>query len=83
MLGFEKPTWWETQYGTDYGSNNFDMWEDIEQGIIRQGDRENFNNKEYLKDNNWRRVGLLNVLPVNAEGTRLSPNDYKYGSTSL
>ena len=42
------------------------MWEDIEQGIIRQGDRENFANKEYLKDNNWRRVGLLNVLPVDA-----------------
>ena len=84
MLGFlDKPTWWETQYGTDYGSNNFDMWEDLEQGIIRQGDRGNFANKEYLKDNNWRRIGLSNVLPVNAEGTRLSPGSItSTGSTS-
>jgi len=38
MLGFTaKPAWWEEQYGkAPYTSNNLLMWEDIENGIIRE-----------------------------------------------
>jgi len=74
MLGFiEKPSWWETQYGTSYGSKNFSMWEDLEEGIIRQGSRENFTTGAYKNDNNWRRVGLSDFIPVNADAELLSP----------
>ena len=38
MLGFsQKPSWWDTQYGSGpYTSNNLLMWEDIAEGIVRQ-----------------------------------------------
>ena len=38
MLGFsQKPSWWDTQYGSGpYTSNNLLMWEDISEGIVRQ-----------------------------------------------
>ena len=54
MLGFfEKPSWWDTQYitttYTNYGSNNTPMWEDIEDGLIRQGPRENLIDNVYKK----------------------------------
>lgn len=37
-LGFSiEPTWWQTVYGTvPYTSDNFVLWEDIRQGIIRE-----------------------------------------------
>jgi len=65
---FEKPTWWDVQYGTDYSSNNTDMWNDLEEGIIRQGLRENITADAYLTNNPYRREGLHLVLPVDSAG---------------
>ena len=70
---FEKPSWWDTQYGTDYGSNNLSMWEDLEEGIIRQGPRENVTDNKYLTENPLRRQGLSDVLPVDSSANLLAP----------
>ena len=91
MLGFtEKPIWWDTTYITstylDYSSNNKTMWEDIEQGKIVSGPRENITNGLYklAEFNPYRRIGLLNILPVTSEGALKSPNDIaSTGSTTL
>ena len=48
MLGFyDKPSWWDTQYGTTYGLSNTAMWSDLEAGIIRQGSGENLTGNRY------------------------------------
>ena len=75
MLGFtSKPSWWESEYGVDYNLTNILLWEDLENGIIRQGDRENITNNKYLKtDNSYRRIGLSNVYPISETGELLSP----------
>ena len=77
MLGFEiKPLWWDVVYGNDYGSTNAKLWKDLEQGIIRNGSRENLSNNSYLsKDNLYRRIGLSNYIPVDRFGHLLSPID--------
>lgn len=72
---FEKPTWWDTTYGTDYGSNNTAMWDDLEQGIIRSGTRENLTADAYLTNNPYRREGLHLVLPVDANGDLKTPKE--------
>ena len=44
MLGFNiKPDWWDIEYTDNYSSNNENMWNDIEDGIIRHGERMNVN----------------------------------------
>ena len=78
MLGFtEKPLWWDEQYGTDYSSNNSSMWTDLEDGIIRQGERAN--TTTYLTNNDFRRIGLRNVIPVDETGELITP--YRLFST--
>ena len=80
---FEKPTWWDVQYGTDYSSNNTDMWSDLEEGIIRQGLRENITADAYLTNNPYRREGLHLVLPVNSAGELRTPKEIaSTGSTT-
>ena len=80
MIGFfEKPNWWEMQYGVDYGNTNTLLWEDLESGIIRQGVRENVTNNIYLTNNPFRRIGLNDVIPVNSEAELISP--YQIAST--
>ena len=68
MLGFsEKPTWWEDQYGpAPYTSNNLILWEDIRDGIIRQGDRAGV----YLR---YQRPTIMSHLPVDGDGKLLDP----------
>jgi hypothetical protein len=78
MLGFfEKPTWWDTQYlsvtYTNYGSNNLPMWKDLEQGIIRRGTRANVENDAFKHNNPFRRIGLLDILPVDSNANKLTP----------
>ena len=75
MLGFvRKPSWWETQYGTDYSyPTNKAMWKDLEEGIIRQGNRENVTNDRYKENNPYRRIGLKFEIPVDASGNLLAP----------
>ena len=88
MLGFtEKPLWWDQQYEQTliengvaetfitYTPSNTQMWSDLQEGIIRQGDRENVTNDRYLTDNPFRRPGLLNLLPVDQQGNRVPPVD--------
>lgn len=72
---FEKPSWWDAQYGTDYSSYNIAMWDDLEAGIIRQGQRENLTADAYLTNNPYRREGLHLVLPVDAFGELRTPKD--------
>ena len=46
----ESPTWWDEQYGTDYGypkqKQCGKIWKKV---IIRQGDRENVTNSRFRK----------------------------------
>jgi hypothetical protein len=87
MLGFtEEPLWWDTEYTRQeinqrdevisilsYGPDNTRLWQDLEQGIIRQGPRENFSDGRYLLDNPYRRVGLSEIIPVDNNGELISP----------
>lgn len=68
MLGFsEKPIWWEDQYGSaPYTSGNIFLWEDLEAGIIRQGDRQGTHSI-------YARPGLITCLPVDQYGNLLNP----------
>ena len=78
MLGFvKKPTWWDTQYitstYTNYSSVNKPMWKDLEEGIIRQGSRENVTNDRYRTNNNHRRIGLKFEIPADENGNLIAP----------
>ena len=70
MLGFsEKPTWWENEYGpAPYTSNNLILWEDLRDGIIRQGDRAGTRDR-------YKRPSIMRHLPVDGDGNLLSPLD--------
>lgn len=72
---FEKPTWWDSEYGTDYSSNNTAMWDDLNEGIIRHGNRENVSNNLYLTNNPYRREGLHLIVPVDSEGNLKTPKE--------
>ena len=83
MLGFfEKPTWWNSQYGTDFSSNNTSMWQDLEEGIIRQGPRENIG---FTGKNIFARPNLVNgLLPVDKYGNLRAPAEIaSTGATSI
>lgn len=74
MLGFtEEPSWWQTVYGTDYGSGNTDMWEHLRDGIIFQGERANDGTDPAT--NLFDRPDLLSMLPVDAQGNLRSPQE--------
>jgi hypothetical protein len=68
MLGFsEKPTWWETQYGAaPYTSENLLLWEDLRDGIIRQGPTAGTYDR-------YKRSSLMSHIPVNNVGELLDP----------
>ena len=71
MLGFDdKPSWWKTQYGSyPYTSMNKIMWNDIENGIIKDGK----NKGEYIE---LKRKGLVEkYLPVDELGRLKNPMD--------
>lgn len=70
MLGFsEKPIWWEDEYGpAPYTSGNLLLWEDLENGTIRQGDRKGTKAR-------YSRPGLSRYVPVDKDGNLLSPLD--------
>lgn len=69
MLGFAiKPVWWNTVYGpAPYTSDNLIMWRDLEQGIVREP------NKEIVARDKFARPGLLNFIPVDDQGRLKSP----------
>lgn len=68
MLGFsEKPQWWEDEYGpAPYTEGNTKLWEDLEKGYIRQGNRQGI-------DEYYARPGLRKILPVDESGKLLNP----------
>ena len=70
MLGFsEMPEWWEDEYGpAPYTKGNLILWEDIRDGIIRQGTRAGTYN-QYKHDS------ILSHIPVDNNGKLLSPLD--------
>jgi len=70
MLGFsEKPLWWETEYGpAPYTSNNLILWEDLRDGIIRQGERAGTRDR-------YKRPSIMSHIPVDGDGKLLSPLD--------
>jgi hypothetical protein len=70
MLGFtEQPTWWEDEYGAaPYTSNNLILWEDLRDGIIRQGTRAG-------RYDRYARPTLMSHIPVDGDGKLLSPLD--------
>ena len=70
ILGFsEQPTWWEREYGAaPYTRYNLLLWEDIRDGIIRQGDRKG----RYPR---YARPSIMGHIPVDGDGILLSPLD--------
>ena len=70
ILGFsEKPDWWDRQYGAaPYTRNNLVLWEDIRDGIIRQGPRAG----KYAR---YARPTVLNFIPVDGNGRLVNPLD--------
>ena len=68
MLGFAtEPDWWQAFYGPGpYTGGNKLLWDDLEAGLIRYGDRAGV-------DVNYRRPGLSAVIPVDVNGNLLSP----------
>jgi len=66
-LGFSmKPLWWDSQYGPNYSSTNTALWNDLEQGRIRQGPNAGINSV-------YARPGLSLVLPVDTSGRLRDP----------
>jgi hypothetical protein len=63
MLGFSiKPSWWESEYGpAPYTSGNLNLWEDLEAGLIRYGERAGV-------DPTYVRTGLSKIIPVDDSG---------------
>ena len=68
MLGFiEEPQWWKKEYGpAPYTSGNLVLWNDLETGTIKGGDRQGV-------DNRYARPGLSRIIPVDDGGELLSP----------
>ena len=77
ILGFsEQPDWWEREYGkAPYTNGNLLLWEDIRDGVIRQGPRAG----TYLR---YARPSIVDHIPTDNDGKLLSPlasgvaNDY-------
>lgn len=68
MLGFsEKPDWWDLEYGpAPYTSDNLILWEDLRDGLIRQGERQG-------RYDRYKRPTILSHIPVDGDGNLLDP----------
>ena len=77
MLGFsEMPDWWEAYYGpAPYTSGNLVLWDDLEQGLVRDPAG------EYIIEK-YKRSGLTSVIPTGTEGELLSPLQSVVGNYS-
>ena len=74
MLGFTiEPTWWQDVYGpAPYTSDNLVMWQDLENGYIKEP------GKQIIRSKKYKRPGLTAHIPVNENGQLISPNDSGY-----
>jgi hypothetical protein len=68
-LGFSiKPLWWESVYGpAPYTSNNYILWDDIANGLIREPGKPVRTNLKFA------RSALTSGLPVDEDGKLISP----------
>lgn len=68
MLGFaERPVWWVGHYGeAPYTRANTILWDDIQAGIIREGDRAG-THPEFARDD------LMQILPIDLQGRLVDP----------
>ena len=76
MLGFStRPNWWEDFYGPGpYTGGNKLLWDDLEAGRIRDGERATENTGYGVGiDPKYRRPRLSQVIPVDDNGYLLSP----------
>jgi hypothetical protein len=71
MLGFSvQPAWWEDEYGpAPYTSGNLNLWQDLEQGLIRQGPRAGV-------DPVYVRLGLSSIIPVDDSGNVIDVREW-------
>ena len=79
MLGFTiKPYWWEEAYGpAPYTSDNLPMWQDINDGMIRQPGMLSIKIAKYAKP------FLMKHIPVDSNGNLLSPIQCSMVSTPI
>ena len=77
MLGFaQKPIWWDNYYSWTTTATRKKLIDDIEQGIIRSGLRENYIDKSYLNANNvYKKPNFSSYVPVDNTGKLLSPKE--------
>lgn len=73
MLGFQvKPVWWEQYYGpAPYTKENYNLWRDIEAGVIRDGERAGIH-PEFAHPEL-----TTKYLPVDSAGNLLDPHTAK------
>ena len=71
MLGFTvKPLWWEKFYGAPpYTSLNTELWNDINFGIIREGEYEGTLTI-------FQKLGITNICPVDEFGNLRNPQEF-------
>jgi len=74
MLGFTlKPKWWDTTYGpAPYSANNLVLWQDIENGYVREP------NKELVTRARYARPDFTKYIPVDSQGKLKSPIESGY-----
>jgi hypothetical protein len=74
MLGLTiKPKWWNDVYGpAPYTRDNLIMWEDLQEGILREP------NKPVKRFPKYARPGLLNHIPVDGQGNLQSPQSSNF-----
>jgi len=74
MLGFSiKPVWWDEVYGVPpYTSNNTILWNDLQEGIVREP------GKGVVIKSDYARPGLVNFLPVDNQGQLKAPINANY-----
>ena len=79
VLGLkEKPTWFESVYGSaPYSSNNLILWEDLANGIVREP------NKKVTYRNKFKNAQMYNYIPVDEGGNLLPPSQTGYAQGGI
>jgi len=79
ILGYhEQPSWWETVYGpAPYTKENLILWEDLQEGRVREP------NKPIRYRPNYARPNLMKYVPVNTQGQLLSPYEAGYAQGAI
>jgi len=69
MIGFTiKPSWWDEVYGVaPYTKNNLVLWEDLQEGLIREPGKLPIRNPKYV------RPGLVSHIPADDRGNLTAP----------